>query len=137
MPLAGYGVLIATPVERRRESSTDTPHFQIHAVDEAGTHYRIAVKVQSQQSPSELLYLVDDDLRHPVTSALAGLGPGWHALASRPGEASLDFIRGNLFDRAAMRLLPPDVSGPDNDLANLLDHYVTRAIADGRGTVHA
>ena len=29
-----------------------------------------------------------------------------------------------------MRPLPPDVSGPDNDLADLLDHYVTRAIAD-------
>jgi uncharacterized protein YukJ len=137
MPLDAYGVLIATPVERRRESSTDAPHFQIHAADEAGTHYRIAVNVQSQQSPSELLYLLDDDFRHPVTAALAGLGPGWHALASRPGEASLDFIRANLFDPAQMRSLPPDVSGPDNDLADLLDHYVTRAIAAGAGTLHA
>ena len=135
MPLNDYGVLIATPIERRREGSTDSPHFQIHAVDEAGTHYRIAVNVQSQQAPSELLYLVDDDLQHPVTQALAGLGSGWHALASRPGEASLDYVRANLFDAAQMRPLPPEVSGPDNDLADLLDHYVGRAIAGG--TLHA
>ncbi len=137
MPLDGYGVLIATPVERRRESSTDTPHFQIHVVDAGGTDYRIAVNVQSQQSPSELLYVLDEDLRHPVTSALSGLAPGWHPLESRPGGASLDYIRANLFDPARMRPLPPDASGPDNDLADLLDHYVAKAIADGRGTVHA
>ncbi len=125
MPLNAYGVLIATPVERRRESSTDSPHFQIHARDADGVDYRIAVNVQSQQAPSELLYLVDDDVRHPVTAALAGLAPGWNALPSRPGEASLDFVRGNLFDPAQMRPLPPDVSGPDNDLADLLDHYVS------------
>ena len=137
MPLDAYGVLIATPVERRRESSTDTPHFQIHAVTAGGEHHRIAVNVQSQQSPSELLHLIDDDLRHPVTAALGGLASGWHPLPSRPDEASLDYIRANLFDPAQMRTLPPDVSGPDNDLADLLDHYVTRAIADGRGTLHA
>src|ERR1700710_1046001 len=100
MPLDAYGVLIATAVERRRESSTDTPHFQIHAVDDDGAHFRIAVNVQSQQAPSELLYLVDEDLRHPVTSQLAALGSGWHALAPRAGEGSLDFVRGNLFDPA-------------------------------------
>jgi hypothetical protein len=42
----------------------------------------------------------------------------------------LDYIRANLFDPAALRLLPPDVQGPDNDLADLLDHYVRRAVND-------
>ena len=64
-----------------------------------------------------------------MTAALAGLGSGWHALASRPGEASLDFVRGDLFDPVQMGPLPPDVSGPDNDLADLLDRLVTGAIA--------
>ena len=31
-----------------------------------------------------------------------------------------------------MRPLPPDVAGPDNDLADLLDHYVQRAIGGRR-----
>jgi uncharacterized protein YukJ len=127
MPLKSYGVLVGRPVERRREGGTDSPHYQIRLSDGAGAGYRAAVNVLSQESPSELLYLVEDDLRHPITSAIAGLAGGWHALAPRAG---LDFIRGNLFARSAMRSLPPDVSGPDNDLADLLDHHVQRAIAE-------
>ncbi|MEU8843318.1 DUF2278 family protein [Streptomyces roseus] len=130
MPLKGYGVLAARAVDRRREGSRDTPHYQIHLTDNAGTHYRAAVNVESQQAPSELLYLADDDFRHPVTELLPPAGSGWTALVSQAGKASLDFIRGNLFDPASMRMLPPDVEGADNDLADLLDHYVQRAIAD-------
>jgi uncharacterized protein YukJ len=137
MPLDRYGVLTARAVERRREGATDTPHFQIHAVDADGEHHRIAVNVQSQQSPSELLYVLEPDMRHPVTSELSALTPGWNALASQPGGASLDFIRANLFDPAQMRPLPPDVVGPDNDLADLLDHYIERAIADPAATLFA
>ena len=36
-----------------------------------------------------------------------------------------------------MRSLPPDVAGPDNDLADVLDHYVQRAIGDPAGRVYA
>jgi uncharacterized protein YukJ len=130
MPLSDYGVLVARVVERRREDGAKTPHFQILVADDAGVSYRIAVNVQSQQSPPELLYLIDDDLHHPVTAALGGLNSGWQHLPSAPGAASLDYIRANLFDRAQMRVLPPDVAGPDNDLADLLDHYIQRAIGD-------
>ena len=137
MPLDRYGVLTARAVERRREGATDTPHFQIHAVDTDGEHHRIAVNVQSQQSPSELLYVLDSDLRHPVTSELNALTPGWNALVSQPGGVSLDFIRANLFDPGQMRPLPPDVAGPDNDLADLLDHYIERAIAEPAARLYA
>jgi uncharacterized protein YukJ len=130
VPLRTYGLLKGRPVDRLREGSGDTPHYQIHLADEGGTHYRAAVNVQSQESPSDLLYLVDDDLRHPFTTGLDSLGSGWHDLASRLGGHALDFIRGNLFDAAQMRPLPPDVAGPDNDLADILDHYVQRAMAD-------
>jgi uncharacterized protein YukJ len=125
VPLSSYGVLVARPVDRRREGGADTPHYQVHIAD--GASFRVAVNVLSQESPSELMYLVDDDLRHPITASLAGLEGGWHTLPPRGG---LDFIRANLFDRAAMRTLPPDLAGPDNDLADLLDHYVERAIAE-------
>ena len=135
MPLNAYGLLIARPLERRREGSSDTPHFQIHAVD-GDVHYRIAVNVKSQESPSELLYLLDQDFRHPLTAQLGELAPGWHPLASRAGEGGLDYIRANLFDPALMRPLAADVSGPDNDLADLLDLHVTRAIADEQARLY-
>ncbi len=127
MPLKSYGVLSGTVANIEREGNTDSPHYQIELVDDAGVHYRIAVNVQSQQAPSELRYCVVEDFRHPVTDALRAAGSGWTPLPPGPGGANLDFIRANLFDPATMRLLPPDVSGPDNDLADLLDHYVVRA----------
>jgi uncharacterized protein YukJ len=130
MALSSYGVLSGRVLGTRREGSTDTPHYQIHLRDSAGVDYRAAVNVQSAQAPSELLYVVDDDFRHPITAALPALGSGWTPLASRPGGPNLDYIRANLFDPAALRLLPPDATGPDNDLADLLDHYVRRAVDD-------
>ncbi len=133
MPLNSYGVLAGRAVDCRREGGTDTPHYQVR-VDAGGTHHRIAVNVLSQQAPSELLYLIDDDLDHPITATLGPLAGGWHPLAPRTG---LDFIRGNLFDRREMRALPPDVAGPDNDLADLLDLHIQRAIADPGATVYA
>lgn len=133
MPLNKYGVLVGRAVDFRREGGTDSPHYQVR-IDAAGTGYRLAVNVLSQESPSELLYVADDDFRHPVTASVAGLGAGWHDLAPRAG---LDFVRGNLFSRTAARPLPPDVSGPDNDLSDFLDHYVKRAIADPGALVYA
>ena len=105
MPLKSYGVLSGVVVDVEREGKSDTPHYQIEIVDDAGVHYRIAVNVQSQQTPSELLYCVVEDFRHPVTAALPSGGSGWTPL-------------------------PPDLTGPDNDLADLLDHYVLRAQRD-------
>jgi uncharacterized protein YukJ len=136
MPLRSYGVLSGGVVDTRREGATDSPHYQIHLLDNGGVHYRVAVNAESAESPSELLYLVLDDFRHPLTGFLPGAGSGWTPLASRPGGANLDYIRANLFDPAGMRLLPPDVSGADNDLADLLDHYVHRAVGDPQVTAY-
>lgn len=137
MPLRSYGVLSGRVIATRREGASDTPHYQLHVVDDAGTHYRVAVNVQSQQSPSELLYLVADDFRHPLTNALPAAGSGWTPLPSGPGGPNLDYIRANLFDPSTMRTLPPDVTGPNNDLADLLDHYMQRAENNPQVTVHA
>ncbi len=138
MPLKSYGVLVGRALDRRREGAPDdTPHYQIQLTDGGGTSYRVAVNVLSQLAPSELLYRADDDFRHPITAGLATLGSGWLPLAPGPGGLNLDYIRGNLFDPTLLRPLPPDVIGPDNDLADILDHYVGRAIADPKARVFA
>jgi uncharacterized protein YukJ len=62
-----------------------------------------------------------------VTGALETIAAGWHDLESAAGGASLDYVRGNLFDRTQVRTLPPRLGGPDNDLADVLDSHVTSA----------
>lgn len=130
MPLHSYGVLVGHVLATRREGREDrSPHYQIH-VDAGGMSHRIAVNVLSQQAPSELRYLIVDGFVHPVLDAVVPLDAGWTGLSPQPGGACLDYVRGNLFDPGQMRLLPPDLPGSDNDLADLFDHHVERAAQD-------
>ena len=136
MPVPHYGVLKGRPVDRRLGVGQN-PHYQIRAV--AGDHdYRLAINVKSRQSPSELLFIVDDRFQHPVTEVLASLGEdGFYELAHTPASGALDFIRGNLFDPMAMVPLPHDVPGPDNDLNEKFDAIIQRALADETAVIYA
>ena len=125
MPLNQYGVLKGRAVAAKREEGTQSPHYQVHIVA-SDEDYRIAVNVMSVKSPSELLFLVDDNFAHPITNGLPGLADGFTRLQSKPGGQALDFIRGNLFDRLEMRVLPANVPGPDNDLSDQVEHFVDR-----------
>jgi uncharacterized protein YukJ len=136
MSLDRYGVLVGTVLDRMPETGTDTPHYQIH-VRANGVDYRVAVNVRSAQSPPDLLYLAVEDFAHPVLTALNDLEDGFTAVPSAPGGAALDYIRGNLFDRTAVRPLPNDVPGPDNDLSEKIDHFVGRAMNDPDARVYA
>ena len=91
----------------------------------------------SQQSPSELLYVVVEDFDHPLLEAAAALPDGVTTVPSTSGGVALDFIRGNLFDRSLLRSLPASAPGPDNDLADLLELYTKRAEADPAARMYA
>ena len=136
MGLERYGVLRGRVVAARREDDRDSPHYQVQ-VSAAGTDYRIAVNVLSQLSPSELLFLIDENFRHPLTQKLDALAEGFTLLAKRPESGSLDFIRGNLFNRLDMRPLPPSLPGDDNDLSDRLAHYVDRAAREPEAIIYA
>lgn len=135
MPLKNYGVLKGKAIEVRLGSG-QSPHYQVYIVDDT-TDYRIAVNVQSQLSPSELEYLIDDDFKHPITALLEELPLGFTEVASKPGTSALDYIRGNLFDRTKMRPLPHNVPGIDNDLNEKIDSVMQRAVADEEAVVYA
>jgi len=68
---------------------------------------------------------------------LPNLPDGFSPLPSAAGGLALDFIRANLFDRALLRSVPATAPGPDNDLADKLDHFVERAAADPAARVYA
>lgn len=136
MPLKHYGVLKGKAIGAKRETEPKSPHYQIH-IQAGSVQYRIAVNVKSQLSPSELLFLLDDDFQHSITASLTGLPIGYTPLRSQPGGPALDFIRGNLFNRLDMRLLPPNVPGPNNDLSDQIEHYVARAIQEPDAQIYA
>jgi uncharacterized protein YukJ len=135
MPLKKYGVLKGHVIDTQPGTGS-SPHYQIDVVA-ADTRFRVAVNVKSQTAPSELLYLVAEDFRHPVTVGLSALSHGFSEVLRRPGGIALDFIRGNLFHRTQMHALPHSVPGPDNDLNEKLDAYVQRAIEDEDATIYA
>jgi uncharacterized protein YukJ len=135
MPLRAYGVLKGKVIGSVAETDRDSPHFQIHVLS-SGVDFRVAVNVKSQETPSELLYVADEDFRHPITNGLVGLPEAFSPLPSRPGGLALDFIRGNLFSRTDMRALPPNLPGPDNDLSERLDHYVGKAMRDPAASLY-
>ena len=84
MPLKNYGVLKGKAVAAKREDGQDTPHYQVQ-IKAGGTNFRIAINVKSQEAPSELLFVVDQDFRHPITSRLPALRDGFTALEPQPG----------------------------------------------------
>lgn len=135
MALKNYGVLKGRPIDRRLGAGS-TPHYQIRMVAD-GEAFRIAINVKSKQSPSELLYLVDDRFQHPICEGLANLDEGFHPLPSNPLGGGLDYIRGNLFRPTQMVPLPHNVDGPDNDLNEKFDALVQRALADESAIVYA
>jgi len=136
MPLQHYGVLKGRAVAARREEGTNTPHYQVHIAADT-TDYRIAVNVRSKSTPSELLFLVNDQFEHVITAQLADLPLGWNPLPSQAGGVALDYIRANLVKQQDMRHLPSSLPGPDNDLSDQLEHYVQRAIDEAGALVYA
>lgn len=137
MSLETYGVLKGQALARKIDPESDpSPHYQVLVSDGENKH-RIAINVKSQISPSDLLYLVDDSFQHSILNQLISLDKGFHQLEKQPGGMALDFIRGNLFRPENMKPLPPDVPGPDNDLKELIDLYIQRAIQSEDAILYA
>ncbi|HEY7164014.1 MAG TPA: DUF2278 family protein [Candidatus Binatia bacterium] len=136
MPLASYGLLKGKAIEAKREDDQSSPHYQVHIL--AGTaHNRIAVNAKSQASPSDLLFLVNENFQHPLTTRLPDLAPGFTSMPSTPVGGGMDYIRGNLFNRLDMRPLPSNLPGPDNDLSDRLEYFFNRAIKEQDAAVYA
>ena len=135
MSIQKYGVLKGKAIETKKGTG-NSPHFQILVSDDK-LLYRIAVNVESQEPPSDVLYYVDENFKHPIKDLLEPMPKGYNLLESKPGGMALDFIRGNLFDTSLMKPLPYDIPGADNDLNELVQKYVARAVSMESSSIYA
>ena len=135
MSLQRYGILKGKAIETKKGTG-NSPHFQVLVSDDK-LLYRLAVNVESQEPPSDVLYYVDEDFKHPIKDLLEPMPKGYNKLETKPGGSALDFIRGNLFDTTLMKPLPYEVPGQNNDLNELVQKFIDKAIAMESSEVYA
>lgn len=137
MPVKLYGVLKCTAIGSQH-GSDENPHYQVHVIDEAQTNYRLAINEKSQQSPSELLFYIDENFQHKLLSAVIELPSGFTKLghSHQLNSVTLDYVRMGLFDHNKMRAIPLDAPGDSNDLNDELDKYFQKAV-QSKATIYA
>lgn len=136
MPLAKYGVLKGTVIGHLRDADDD--HYQ-RLVQAGKVLYRLAINVESvaPHAPSTLLFTSLKTLPKPYTDQLQASPAGYTKLSSQPNGIAFDFVRSKLFKPASMKPLPPDVPGKDNDLKDLLESAVLKAMRPAGALLYA
>jgi uncharacterized protein YukJ len=136
MALHRYGVLKGTVAGHKRDADDD--HYQI-LVSAASTMHRIAVNVKSSapNAPSTLLFIAKNTLPKDVVKGLKALAPGYTKLASSPTGLALDYVRDKWFKPSAMKEVPPDKPGVDNDLKDKVERAVVDAVRQEGSLIYA
>ncbi|OPD56738.1 YukJ family protein [Bacillus anthracis] len=131
MTVKKYGVLKGIAIDKREERhDLKSPHYQIFMIGEENVEYRIAVNAQSIAEQPELLYLVDEEFDASAITILPTMDNGYTPINENNKEIALDYIRSQLFDPSTMKILPSDLEGKDNDLHDLLNKYIEKAIKE-------
>ncbi|MBS1604778.1 MAG: DUF2278 family protein [Bacteroidetes bacterium] len=149
MAVSSYGALAGTAIDKldspdAQKKGGGDPHYMI-LVDAGGEKYRLAVNVKSDDNPPDLQFYLDDDYKHPILDAVAKLPVGFTSFPTNlgPGSvsttAALDYVRGNLFDLSELKILPATASGSgsNDDLNDIFDVYVSKAIATRGAMIYA
>jgi uncharacterized protein YukJ len=136
MALKQYGVLKGTVVGHLRDADDD--HYQV-LVRAGKVMHRIAVNVKSSapNAPSTLLFQSITSIPAKLASGLGALQPGYQKLSSKPGGLAQDYVRGGLVKPGSMKPVPPDEAGADNDLKDLLEGAVVKAIEQPGSLIYA
>ncbi|WP_243522614.1 YukJ family protein [Bacillus pseudomycoides] len=129
MPVKNYGVLKGIAIDKNMErEDKESPHYQILMTGAENEKYRIAVNAKSVSGQTELLYLVDEEFDASAITILPTMDNGYTPINENNREIALDYIRSELFDSSKMKKLPSTKPGLENDLHDLLNKYIPKAI---------
>lgn len=95
--------------------------------------WRAAINIKSgDRKESRLVFWMNKHFEdNPMVNNVAELPFGFTGLQDAeeaPGGQRLDYIRGNLFNVNSGRLLPHDIEGPNNDMIDVLEPEIKKAI---------
>jgi uncharacterized protein YukJ len=136
MSLKTYGVLKGTVAGHLRNADDD--HYQI-LLKAGKVMHRVAANVKSSapKAPSTVLFYSTTSLPEAFTQALKALPAGYKKLPAKSGGLAIDYVRGGLFKTSAMKPLAPDVPGEGNDLKDLLEAAVLKAMQQEGSVLYA
>lgn len=131
-----YGVLKGTVAGHLRDADDDHYQILVHAGDEV---HRIASNVKSSapNAPSVVLFQSRTSLPDDFIQGLKALPPGFTALPPKPETLAIDYVRGGLVKTKTMEPVPPDEPGVDNDLKDLLETAVVKAMDQAGSVIYA
>lgn len=135
MALKNYVVLKGRPRALALDDDS-SPHIEVR-MDVDGVDFRLAINARSAVSPHDLLYRKQDPFVHPMVPALRALPDGVTAIADGRTELALDYVRGDIVERAAMSIAPFELDGPENDLRDYLEPTIEAGIQSGTLVLYA
>lgn len=139
MPIPAYGVWKASPVSfsvERVRHDPDTPHGYLIFEDGVSTlpELQAAINAKSKSSDSRLVYWIIEDFKHPILDRVKPLPKGWKSIGPNtgndPNRLSLDYLRDGLVDLKEGTVVPHDIDGEKNDIADFMEAFFAKAIQD-------
>jgi uncharacterized protein YukJ len=120
-----FHVLKCRPVKYQTKNN----HFQV-LVDCDSKQFWFTVNVryvQQSANSDNVLYLTDDNYKHPITQKIkeSQLPWGFTQIPEKPGGIALDYIQGNLVNLKDMKVLE-NSNSTHTDLSELLASYINR-----------
>jgi len=135
MALKNYVVLKGRPTALALDDD-DSPHIEVR-MDVDGVDFRLAINARSAISPHDLLYRKQDPFAHPIVAGLRALPEGVTDIRGERPELALDYVRGDIVERAAMSIAPFQLDGPANDLRDYLEPVINAGITSGELVIYA
>ena len=131
-----YGCWVGTPTSYTGQTlqQDKSPHIAIKFTSGSGSQtYEAEVNVASTSKDTELVYWMDNNWTHPLTTTLKSLPEGFNAASTTDGTGlSLDFIRTSpalLSFPAGQVVQDDDSSDVANNILDKLEPIVKEAIA--------